>query len=526
MDHCIVRICCSRCAESRRKLTIDSFPENSGSHVYHKLLQFSREFINPIIHQITGNPPELIIRKSLEVLAKITVPVAGEPKNITNLTDQALSALVFSHQEPDRSMPSSCSIPESPMTNLDAAYALEILDVRRSQYKSRDRAVFTALIQLHSYNHQLLEGLSRVIQIMCSLQPPEFVFVSFAIELDAFISHALFRAKEKKEATGSQEFLSPDLVFVSSFIQQMSNVLLVTNETNGLRELLRDCIGKQSNSERDKRRVKLFHILLHSFAHNLMASTALCLWAGAYRSATYFLQNIHPLDIHLIFLLELDRLVELLERPLFRHLHLRMLEADDDPKAEGSGSMLFRILALLLMIVPQSTCYYVLRDRLMSLSRFRHCTLRKSLQITFSDEELEGHQSAWIYASHVTEVRQLHCDVAWDTIRSESLETFTISDEERNHDMGSQRRDWLGFANEEEEISSRIKANEQQQMEKFEMLELRKGADQYHDIEKIQSTTVKRYILPDSSPPSEKTEDAAIASENDEWKSFWKESVS
>jgi len=49
-----------------------------------------------------------------------------------------------------------------------------------------------------------------------------------------------------------------------------------------------------------------------------VASTSLCLWGGAFRTASLFLRSIDPLDIHLMFLLELDKLVEMLERPLFR----------------------------------------------------------------------------------------------------------------------------------------------------------------------------------------------------------------
>merc|ERR1740124_75598 len=151
--------------------------------------------------------------------------------------------------------------------------------------------------------------------------------------------------------------------------------MFCTEEAKDLRELLKDCIGKRRGNERDKRRTKLFHILLYSFSHNLVASVSLCLWAGAYSSASTFLQKIDPLDIDLGFLLELDQMIELLERPLFRHFHLRMLEADDNVEAEGSGAMLVKTLKLLLMIVPQSTCYRILRDRIVTISRFRQSTL-------------------------------------------------------------------------------------------------------------------------------------------------------
>ncbi|KAL3923350.1 MAG: hypothetical protein SGARI_006237, partial [Bacillariaceae sp.] len=196
---------------------------------------------------------------------------------------------------------------------------------------------------------------------MCRLQPPEFVFVSFAVELDNFVS----REKKANSEMASTLLKSRDFQFVSAFIQQMCLVLLNSKEAIELRNVLKDCIGKGRESEqKDRRRTRLFHILLHSFAHNLVAVTSLCLWGGACRTASLFLKNIDPLDINLVFLLELDKLVEMIERPLFRHLHVRMLETDLNPLKEGSGTMLFQTLKCILMLMPQSACYSILRDRL------------------------------------------------------------------------------------------------------------------------------------------------------------------
>jgi hypothetical protein len=138
--------------------------------------------------------------------------------------------------------------------------------------------------------------------------------VSFAVELERFVRE---RAKLQDTEELDQPF-SRDLGFVSSFVQQMSHVLLNAKEAKDLRDLVKDCIGHKSESERDRRRAQLFHILLHSFSHNLVSTTALCLWGGAFRTASIFLRGIDPLDIHLMFLLELDKLVEMIERPLFR----------------------------------------------------------------------------------------------------------------------------------------------------------------------------------------------------------------
>jgi hypothetical protein len=282
--------------------------------------QYAREFVFPIIHQLVDTPPELIVYKSLEVLAKITIPVAGESIKLKRpLSSGALSGL----GSPAWALSGDDGSTESvyPMTDSSVHYALEILDSARRKQKSRDREVFAALIQLYSFNEHLIVDLSSVITYMCKLQPPEFVFVSFAVELDRFIrrrasSHGEWKAKS--ELSGADNPFSSGLRFVSSFVQHMNHVLLNAEETKEIRVVLKDCIGAKEGTERDLQRSRLFHILLHSFSHNLVSTLSLCLWAGAYRTGSLFLNHIDPLDIDLMFLLEVDRLVELLERPLFR----------------------------------------------------------------------------------------------------------------------------------------------------------------------------------------------------------------
>jgi hypothetical protein len=151
----------------------------------HLLGQYAREFIFAIINQLVDNPPKSIVQKSLEVIAKITVPVDGETFEIKH------SANAFSGIASPAWASSSKDIMEEmaefPMTQQNVESALNVLDSARRRLKSRDRQVFSALVQLHSFNEHLLVNLADVLTLMCKLQPPEFVFVSFAVELDRFI---------------------------------------------------------------------------------------------------------------------------------------------------------------------------------------------------------------------------------------------------------------------------------------------------------------------------------------------------
>ena len=419
--------------------------------------EYAREFITPIIHQLVYEPPEPIVFKSLEVLAKITVPVKGE-----KLTEEL-------NEEKTEKSSADVNGESNPMTDSSAQYALDILDASRCALKSRDRQVFACLIHLHSKNHHLLSKLSTVIEYMCELQPPEFVFVSFALELDRYFVQRLGQREAAWQSAGSNErkirrenaAFALDLEFVSSFVKQMNNVLLNSRETGQLRELLSNSIGAyDERGSRSARKARLFHILIHAFAHNLAATLSLCLWGGAYLTASTFLHVIDPLDVNLMYYLEVDDLIELLERPLFRNLHLLMLECDTNPKEEGSSAMLFETLKSLLMLIPQSSSYSILKDRLLTISQFRRSATHLSESANNSVEK----KRTEVFVDHIKATRMLHNDAKWRMIRAESLEAVEVDaprNEDKVTDEAKKRRDLLGYANEADEIQTKKRIQRQ-----------------------------------------------------------------
>ena len=479
------------------------------------------------------NPPEGIIFKSLEVLAKITVPVDGEKvaqeSSVSSPLDIGARQTSGGNDEADEGSP------QHPMTDANAFFALDVLDSSRRQSESRDRQVFTVLIRLHAHHRHLVADLSRVVQFMCTLQAPEFVFVSFAVELDNYVwkqtqYHGDARLDSKLIKDGEAEpqrsrDLSGDLEFVSSFVQQMNHVFLNTEEAKELRELLKDCVSTKKGNENFRRKKQLFHILLHSFSHNLAATMSLCLWGGAYRTASTFLRHIDPLDISLILLVEIDKLVEMLERPLFRHLHVRMLECDGNPGSEGSGYMLFRTLKSLLMLVPQSTCYRILRDRLVSISRFRQSALEEAT-VKEDDTLIKVSES---FVSRVLEVRKLHCDARWEAIRADSLETAARDDHNDICEDREIRREWLGYSTKEEEDAARARYQAEKRRRSAE-LSIEEIRNDYHDFNSMTQTDVKCF-LPNSSTNQNSSREQhqtamdpdieAQPSDEKQWKEYW-----
>ena len=200
-----------------------------------------------------------------------------------------------------------------------------------------------------------------------------------------------------------------------------------------------------------------------------------------------------------------------------RHLHVRMLEHDKDPLAEGSGTMLFQTLRSLLMCIPQSTCYNVLRDRLVSVSRFRQSVVGTESK----DDESDIPNETAMFVNRVLDVRILHCDALWETIRAESLEEpaypeskeDSVGDEPREE--GADRREWLGYSSKEEEIEVQMKYKEEKTRRQDAGLTIEEVQTSYNDLGSLTkdgNVSVKE-LLPNNNDEQDES-----------WKEYWAQS--
>lgn len=194
-----------------------------------------------------------------------------------------------------------------------------------------------------------------------------------------------------------------------------------------------------------------------------------------------------------------------------------MLEKDQHPTDEGSGVMLFQLLKSLLMVLPQSTCYRVLRDRLVSVSRFRQNTMTSQTKGLLPDtiRSKKSREMGNSFASRVHSVRDLHCSAAWQAIRQESLEIpkrpqTVVSDE------GADRRSWLGYSSKEEQE----KAEQTRRDAARSRLPL-EDPGSYQDfgsgVDSDIAVSVSESALEDP-----RAEDAIENEGDEEWKEFWK----
>jgi hypothetical protein len=204
-----------------------------------------------------------------------------------------------------------------------------------------------------------------------------------------------------------------------------------------------------------------------------------------------------------------------------------MLERDQEPKSEGSGAMLFQTLKALLLIIPQSTCYNVLKERLVSTSRFRQstiaCTSINAVPENTNKVSRDPGAETKLYVARILKVRSLHCVAAWETIRAESLEVPTRNQEEVLEE-GAGRRKWLGYASKEEEKAAQLKFQEEKKQHQGEF-SIEEVGNAYHDLDSASNETPKmKPYNPNDLPPSTPIAPAAQAKKPKEdvrWKGYW-----
>jgi vacuole morphology and inheritance protein 14 len=111
--------------------------------------------------------------------------------------------------------------------------------------------------------------------------------------------------------------------------------------------------------------LSLFRALYISWVHNPISTFALCLLTQTYRLSSELILRIAGVDMTVSALMQVDKLIQLLESPIFIHLRLQLLE---EPTAGGPTLPLLKSLYGILMLLPQSTAFTSLKTRLESVA--------------------------------------------------------------------------------------------------------------------------------------------------------------
>ncbi|KAK4194609.1 vacuolar protein 14 C-terminal Fig4p binding-domain-containing protein [Triangularia verruculosa] len=198
------------------------------------------------------------------------------------------------------------------------------------------------LLQLFSTDRKLLETRGNlIIRQLCTSLSAERIYRTLA---DCI---------EKEE----------DVEFASIMVQNLNNNLITAPELAELRKRLRNLETKDGQT--------FFVALFRSWCYNAVATFSLCLLAQAYEQAYNLLQIFAELEMTVNILIQIDKLVQLLESPVFTYLRLQLLEPEKYPH-------LYKCLYGLLMLLPQSSAFAALKNRLNSVSSigYLHITPR------------------------------------------------------------------------------------------------------------------------------------------------------
>ena len=202
--------------------------------------------------------------------------------------------------------------------------------------RNSDDSYFTSfmgsLLQLFCTDRDLLEKRGNlIIRQLCINLSPERIYRILAENL------------EKDE----------DIEFASIMVQNLNNNLITAPELLDLRKRLRNLDLKDGQS--------FFVTLFRTWCHNAVAAFSLCLLAQAYEQAYNLLQVFADLEMTVNMLIQIDKLVQLLESPVFTYLRMQLLEPDKYP-------YLYKCLYGVLMLLPQSSAFAALKNRLNSVS--------------------------------------------------------------------------------------------------------------------------------------------------------------
>ena len=338
----------------------------------------SLRWINMLLEKRRGDMTEFV-PNLLKVLLK-------------TLSDTSDSVVLFTLQVLARISLGDGGGPLEDPDNLDEGHGKRTTEahyglLRGTKDEKHFKLVINAILGLFSKDRALLENRgSLVVRKFCVLLDAESVYMLMAEVLST--SCQLTLEKGLRVETGDTENGLADegkveepivfsLEFVSTMVQTLNLILLTASELHGLRVLLAEAFDRSSSDdskatkEEDESANDLFDTLFKCWCHSPVATFSFCLLARAYEVAFDLVQKFSELDVSVGFLMQIDKLVQLLESPVFVHLRLQLLDVESPHHAP-----LLKSCYGLLMLLPQSDAFRSLNDRLTTV-----CNLRDNLGI-------------------------------------------------------------------------------------------------------------------------------------------------
>ncbi|KAH8347408.1 hypothetical protein KR059_010547 [Drosophila kikkawai] len=212
----------------------------------------------------------------------------------------------------------------------------ELNDFKKTHY----RKFLLSLLNLFSEEKLILENRASLIisRKLCVLLNAEYIYRTFAEII----------AEEV-----------PNLKFASTVVRLLNIILLTSTELFELRTSLRNISNEKS--------ADLFKCLYQSWAHCPVSTLSLCLLAQSYQHVSHLVTLFADVEITMELLTELDKLVQLIESPIFAPLRLTLVsKANNCADAQYLAHALFGIL----MLLPQTEAFDTLRNRLQCVPNY------------------------------------------------------------------------------------------------------------------------------------------------------------
>ncbi|XP_034047007.1 protein VAC14 homolog [Thalassophryne amazonica] len=290
--------------------------------LYHLYIKTPRKMFRhtdslfPMLLKTLSDESDEVILKDLEVLAEIASSPAGQT-DLSSSCDSTDSKLIL-------------KVPEGANPVKQQGGGSKVVDTSPStpSMNSYFYKFMINLLKRFSLERKLLERRGAfIIRQLCLLLHAENIFHSMADIL----------LKEE------------DLKFASTMVQTLNTILLTSAELFQLRNQLKD-LHTLENCD-------LFCCLYRSWCHNPVATVSLCFLTQNYKHAYDLIQKFGDLEVTVDFLIEVDKLVQLIESPIFTYLRLQLLDVENNP-------YLIKALYGLLMLLPQSQAFQLLSHRL------------------------------------------------------------------------------------------------------------------------------------------------------------------
>ncbi|KAK0425832.1 hypothetical protein QR680_009415 [Steinernema hermaphroditum] len=195
-----------------------------------------------------------------------------------------------------------------------------------------------------------------------------------------------------------------NLEFVSRMVAMLNSILLTATELFVLREQLKKLDTKDS--------ISLFSCVYRCWCHQPIALLGLCLLSQNYAHACDLVEYLSHIDITVELLVEIDRLVQLIESPILAYIRLDLLNAThQQPLAE--------VLSALLMLLPQTDAFTTLHKRLQAIPAVKLTSKKAKLrpfveEIAFAD--LINHFES-VSINRQNYIRQNHRDLLASSTR-------------------------------------------------------------------------------------------------------------